>query len=101
MAPANIRKEGSAYDLPIVLGILQASKQVYFKDLEQYIIMGELALDGTLRPVKGALPIAIAARQNGFKGLILPKENASEAAIVNDLEVLGIENIIEAINHLE
>ena len=101
MAPANIRKEGSAYDLPIALGILQASKQVCFKDLEQYIIMGELALDGTLRPVKGALPIAIAARQNGFKGLILPKENASEAAIVNDLEVLGIENIIEAINHLE
>ncbi|MEM9895055.1 MAG: YifB family Mg chelatase-like AAA ATPase [Bacteroidota bacterium] len=101
LAPADIKKEGSAYDLPIGLGILKASEQIMAPDLEQYVIMGELALDGDLRPIKGALPIAIEARKNGFKGLMLPKENASEAAIVDDLEVFGVQNIKEAIDHLE
>lgn len=101
LAPADIRKEGSAYDLPIALGILQASEQVVFPDLERYIIMGELSLDGILRPIKGALPIAIEARKQGFKGFILPKENASEAAIVDNIEVIGVETIKEAIEHLD
>ncbi len=101
LAPADIRKEGSAYDLPIALGILKASEQIIAEELEQYVIMGELALDGELRPIKGALPIAIEARKNGFKGFILPKENATEAAIVDGLEVIGVENIKEAIQHLE
>ncbi len=100
LAPADIKKEGSSYDLPIALGILQASEQVDFPDLETYVIMGELSLDGILRPIKGALPIAIEARKKGFKGFILPKENASEAAIVDDLKVIGVETILEAINHL-
>ena len=101
LAPADIRKEGSAYDLPIAMGILQASEQVVFPDLEDYVIMGELSLDGILRPIKGALPIAIEARKKGFKGFILPKENASEAAIVDDLSVFGVEHIKEAIGHLD
>ena len=101
LAPADIRKEGSAYDLPIALGILKASEQVAAEELEEYVIMGELALDGELRPIKGALPIAIEARKNGFKGLILPKENASEAAIVDGLDIIGVSSIEEAIKHLE
>lgn len=101
LAPADIRKEGSAYDLPIALGILRASDQIFTEDLEKYVIMGELALDGKLRPIKGVLPIAIEARKNGFKGFILPKENASEAAIVNSLEIIGVETMQEAIDHLE
>ena len=100
LAPADIRKEGSAYDLPIALGILQASEQLAAANLEEYVIMGELALDGGLRPIKGALPIAIEARKNGFKGFILPKENATEAAIVDGLEIIGVEQIQEAIDHL-
>ncbi len=101
LAPADIRKEGSAYDLPIALGILKASEQIIASKLEDYVIMGELALDGDLRPIKGALPIAIEARKNNFKGFLLPKENASEAAIVDGLEVIGVSNIKEAILHLE
>lgn len=100
LAPADIRKEGSAYDLPIALGILQASEQTSLEGLETHVIMGELSLDGILRPIKGALPIAIEARKQGFKGFILPKENASEAAIVDGLEVIGVENIQQAIDHL-
>jgi magnesium chelatase family protein len=100
LAPADIRKEGSSYDLPIALGILQASEQVVFPELEQYVIMGELALDGVLRPIRGALPIAIEARKKGFKGFILPKENASEAAIVDNIEILGASTLQEAIEHL-
>jgi len=95
MAPADIRKEGSAYDLPIAIGILASSGQVENENLDKYIIMGELSLDGGLQPIKGALPIAIQARKDGFKGFILPKQNAREAAIVNDLEVYGVENIKE------
>lgn len=101
LAPADIRKEGSAYDLPIALGILKGSEQMVSEDLEDYVIMGELSLDGELRPIKGALPIAIEARKNGFKGLMLPKENASEAAIVDGIDVYGVSTIKEAINHLE
>lgn len=101
LAPADIRKEGSAYDLPIALGILKASEQITAESLDQYVIMGELALDGQLRPIKGALPIAIEARKNGFKGFLLPKENASEAAIVDGLEIIGVSNIKEAIKHLD
>ena len=100
LAPADIKKEGSAYDLPIAVGILAASGQETFDELGQYIIMGELALDGLIRPIKGALPIAIEARKKGFKGFILPKQNASEAAIVDNLEVIGVETIKEAIDHL-
>ncbi len=100
LAPADIRKEGSAYDLPIALGILKASEQLTVENLEDYVIMGELALDGELRPIKGALPIAIEARRNGLKGFILPKENASEAAIVDGLDVVGVQDLQEAIGHL-
>jgi magnesium chelatase family protein len=100
MAPADIRKEGSSYDLPIALGILAASEQVNGDKLAKYIIMGELALDGTLKPIKGALPIAIQARKEDFEGFILPKENAREAAIVNNLKVLGASNLKEVIDFL-
>ncbi|MFC4267702.1 YifB family Mg chelatase-like AAA ATPase [Polaribacter marinivivus] len=99
MAPADIRKEGAAYDLSLAIGILAASNQIQSKNIEDYIIMGELSLDGSLQPIKGALPIAIKAREEGFKHFILPKENAKEAAIVNDLEILGVDNILEVIHH--
>ncbi|MDH5366394.1 MAG: YifB family Mg chelatase-like AAA ATPase, partial [Cyclobacteriaceae bacterium] len=101
MAPADVRKEGSAYDLPIGLSVLQASGQITAESLSQYVIMGELALDGILRPIKGVLPIAIEARKQGFKGFVLPKENANEAAIVNDLDIIGVETIKEAIQFFE
>lgn len=97
MAPADIRKEGSSYDLPIALGYLAGSEQIPGEELSKYIIMGELALDGTLKPIKGALPIAIQARQEGFEGFILPKENAREAAIVNNLKILGASSLEEVI----
>ncbi|MDH5610097.1 MAG: YifB family Mg chelatase-like AAA ATPase [Cyclobacteriaceae bacterium] len=100
LAPADIKKEGSAYDLPIALGILQASGQLTSASLEEYIIMGELSLDGILRPIKGALPIAIEARKKGFRGFILPNENAKEAAIVDTLEIIGVETLQDAIDHL-
>ncbi len=101
LAPADIRKEGSAYDLPMALTILKASGQIIAEPLEQYIIMGELALDGVLRPIKGVLPIAINARKEGFKGFILPKSNSLEAAIVNNLDVIGVETLREAIEFIE
>ena len=101
MAPADIKKEGSAYDLPIAIGILQASGQLESAELGNYIIMGELALDGALRPIKGVLPIAIEARKKGFKGFILPVENATEAAIVNNIDIIGVTNIKEAVDFLE
>jgi magnesium chelatase family protein len=97
LAPADVRKEGSAYDLPIALCLMHASGQINTDTLERYVIMGELALDGLLRPIKGALPIAIKARKHGFKGLIVPKENGMEAAIVNDLDVIGVSQISEAV----
>ena len=98
MAPADIRKEGSAYDLTIATGILAASGQINNESVGDYIIMGELSLDGSLQPIKGALPIAIQARKEGFKGFILPKQNAREAAIVNNLDVYGVESIKEVID---
>lgn len=98
MAPADIRKEGSAYDLTIAVGILAASEQIRSEKVGDYIIMGELSLDGGLQPIKGVLPIAIKAKEEKFKGIILPKQNAREAAIVNDLEVYGVENIKEVID---
>lgn len=97
MAPADIRKEGSAYDLPLAIGMLAANETIDAAKLEHYVLMGELSLDGTLKPVKGVLPIAILAREKGFKGFILPKENAREAAVVNDLDVLGASNITEVV----
>ena len=93
MAPADIRKEGSSYDLTIASAVLAASGQIANTDIDKYLIMGELSLDGGLQPIKGALSIAIQARKEGFKGFILPKQNAREAAIVNDLDVYGVENI--------
>ena len=101
MAPADIRKEGAAYDLTIAIGILAASNQINCATINEYIIMGELSLDGSLQPIKGALPIAIKAREEGFKNFILPRENAKEAAIVNNLNVLGVDNIMDVINHFE
>lgn len=98
LAPADIRKEGSSYDLPLALATLAATKQIEAETIDQYVIMGELALDGSLRPISGALPIAIQARKEEFKGFILPKENAREAAIVNDIDVYGISHIQEAID---
>jgi magnesium chelatase family protein len=98
MAPADIRKEGSAYDLTIAVGILAASGQIIDDKVSKYVIMGELSLDGGLQPIKGALPIAIKARTEGFEGIILPKQNAKEAAIVNNLKVYGAENITEVID---
>ncbi|MEE1118473.1 MAG: YifB family Mg chelatase-like AAA ATPase, partial [Bacteroidales bacterium] len=101
MAPADLKKEGSAYDLPLAIGILGASEQICSHKLADYIIMGELSLDGSLNKIKGALPIALEAKKQGFKGIILPKCNAKEAAIVTDLEVYGADNILEVINFFD
>lgn len=101
MSPADIRKEGSAYDLPLAMGILVASEQVNAPELDKYMLMGELSLDGTLLPMKGTLPIAIQARNDGFKGLIVPYANVMEAAVVNDLEVYGMENLKQVIDFFE
>ncbi len=100
LAPADVRKEGSSYDLPMAVGIIAASEQMPDEKLSQYIIMGELSLDGSILPIRGALPIAIQARKEGFKGLIVPKQNAREAAIVNNLEVYGVDNLKEVVDFL-
>lgn len=101
MAPADIRKAGSAYDLPIAIGMLAATEQINTEKLQEYVIMGELQLDGALRPVKGCLPIAIQARKEGFKGMIVPAQNAREAAMVNNLDVYGVHHLNEVIDLLE
>lgn len=101
MAPADIRKEGSSYDLPLAIGILAASGQINSTGIGDYIIVGELSLDGSLHPIKGALPIAIQARKEKFKGVILPRQNAREAAIVNGIDVYGVENIGEVIEFFD
>lgn len=101
MAPADIKKEGSAYDLGIAIGILGASEQINSDLFSDYLLMGELSLDGSLQPIKGALPIAIKAREAGFKGIILPAINAKEAAIVDQLDVLGVNNIREVIDFFD
>ena len=99
LAPADIKKSGSAFDLPMAMGILAATDQLVRSELlEEYVIMGELSLDGTIKPIKGALPIAITARKEGFRGLILPTQNAREAAMVSNLEVYGVANIREVVN---
>ncbi|MFO7620750.1 MAG: YifB family Mg chelatase-like AAA ATPase [Bacteroidales bacterium] len=93
MAPADIRKEGSSYDLPLAIGILAADEKIVSGEVGSYVIMGELSLDGTLQPVRGILPIALKAREEGFKGVIVPMKNAREAAVVDGLEVYGMEKI--------
>ena len=98
MAPADIKKEGAAYDLPLAVSLLAASEQINDAEVSNYIIMGELSLDGEVRPIKGALPISIMARAHGFKGFILPKENAREAAVVDNLNVYGVTNIKEVVD---
>jgi magnesium chelatase family protein len=98
MAPADIRKEGSAYDLPLAIGILAGSEQILPDKLDDYVIMGELSLDGSLVPIKGILPITIQARNEGFKGIILPRQNTLEAAVVNNINVIGADNIREVID---
>lgn len=101
MAPADLRKEGSAYDLTLAIGIMEAMGQLNAtEDVSKYIIMGELSLEGKLRPIKGALPIAIQARRENFKGFILPKENAREAAIVDNINVYGVETLDQVVNFL-
>jgi magnesium chelatase family protein len=100
MAPADIRKEGSAYDLTIAMGILASSNQVMQDKLDKFIIMGELSLDGGLQSIKGVLPIALQALKEGFKGFILPKQNAREAAIVKGLEVYGVENLLDVVKFM-
>lgn len=97
MAPADIRKEGSAYDLPLAIGILAANETISSEKLAHYLLMGELSLDGSIQPIKGVLPIAIKAREEGFDGLIVPQQNAREAAVVNNLNVYGVTNIKEVI----
>ncbi len=98
MAPADIKKAGAAYDLPIAIGMLAATGQLPNAPLHEYVIMGELSLDGGVKAIKGALPIAIQTRAEKYKGLIVPKENAREAALVNNLDVYGVENIKEVID---
>jgi len=101
LAPADVRKEGTAFDLPMALGVLAASEQMNADLLGHYLVLGELSLDGTVQPIKGALPIAIQAQREKFKGLILPKENAREAAIVDGLDIIGVESFDEAVEFLE
>ena len=100
LAPADVRKEGSAYDLPIAIGILTASEEITAPGIDRYMMMGELSLDGTLLPIRGVLPMAIEARRAGFKAMIVPKANATEAAVVNDVDIYGAENLREVIDFI-
>jgi len=100
MAPADLKKEGSSFDLPLAIALLAANGSIQTACLDQYMMVGELSLDGQLQPIKGALPIAIKARSEHFKGLIVPKSNVREAAVVNNLDVYGMENIVEVIKFL-
>ncbi len=100
LAPADIRKEGSAFDLPIAIGILATMWNVKKEYLDKLMMLGELALDGSLRPIRGALPIAICARDKGIKGIIVPKENAKEAAVVNEVKVIGADSLNEVVDVL-
>ena len=97
LSPADIKKEGSGYDLPLAMGILAANGSVDGSRLEQYMLVGELGLDGRLQPIRGALPIAIKARAEKFKGLIVPQQNIREAAIVNNLDVYGMDSLADVI----
>lgn len=100
LAPADIKKEGALYDLPLAIGLLAGGEKIKSKELANYMMVGELSLDGSLQPIRGALPIALCARKAGFKGLILPEENAEEAAVVDGLEVYGLKNLMEVIRFL-
>ena len=100
MAPADLKKEGSSFDLPLAIALLSAGGSIQADGLDRYMMVGELGLDGRLQPVKGALPIAIKARAEHFKGLIVPKDNVREAAVVNNLEVYGMESIVDVIKLL-
>lgn len=100
LSPADLRKEGAAYDLPIAVGMLAASEMVQIPDLDRYMILGELSLDGSVLPVKGILPMAILARKMGLKGMIVPESNVTEAAVVNNLDVYGAGNLNSVLDHL-
>ena len=100
MSPADIKKEGSAYDLPLAVGILAADEKINPDKLGRFMLMGELSLDGSLRPIKGALPMAILARQLQLDGFIVPRANALEAAVVNNLDIYGVDNVIEVVQFL-
>jgi magnesium chelatase family protein len=100
LSPADVRKEGTLFDLPIAIGVLGSSMQMPSHHFHEYIILGELSLDGTIKPIKGALPIAIQAKKEGFKGIILPLQNAREAAIVSGIKVFGVSNIYEVVRFL-
>lgn len=100
LSPADVRKEGAAYDLPIAVSVLAADERIPADGIDRYMMMGELSLDGSLLPIRGVLPMAIAARARGFKGMILPKANATEAAVVNNLEVYGADNLRQVIDFL-
>ncbi|MDE7025804.1 MAG: YifB family Mg chelatase-like AAA ATPase [Paramuribaculum sp.] len=101
LSPADVRKEGAAYDLPIAIGVLAAAEKLSADSLQGYMIMGELSLDGSVLPIRGALPMAILARSKGYKGMILPKANATEAAVVNNLDVIGVESLAEVVDYLQ
>ncbi len=101
MSPADIRKEGAAYDLPLAIGLLAADEQISADKLPRYMLMGELSLDGSILPIKGALPMAIKAREMGFEGLIVPQENVREAAVVNNLNVYGVKHLVEVIEFFD
>ena len=100
LAPADIRKEGSAYDLPLAVGILAVYELIPVSQLDKYVMMGELSLDGTLQKIRGVLPMAINAKEEGFKGIIVPAENAKEAAVIKEIEVYGMKNITEVTTFL-
>lgn len=100
MAPADIKKEGASFDLPLAIGMLAGAEKLKSKELSHYMIMGELSLDGSLQPIRGALPIALCARKEGFKGLILPAANAEEAAVVDGLDVYGLNSLLDVIHFL-
>ena len=100
MAPADIRKEGSTFDLPIAIGILSASEQVSATHLEDYMLLGELSLDGQIKPMTGMLPIALAAKEHGFKGIIIPAENAPEAIMVEGIEIIPVKTLLDVIMFL-
>ncbi|HEN20596.1 MAG TPA: ATP-binding protein [Desulfobacteraceae bacterium] len=98
MAPADVRKEGSSFDLPLAIGIMAANEKIIRRDLDTFVMLGELSLDGTLKPVKGILPVALNARDEGFRGLIVPAANAMEAAVVSKLDVYGMDHLSDVID---
>ncbi|MDE6176558.1 MAG: ATP-binding protein, partial [Paramuribaculum sp.] len=100
LAPADIRKEGAAYDLPLALGILAANEKIPLEPLSHFMVMGELSLDGSVQPVRGILPMAILARRMGLQGLIVPEANVGEAAVVNNLDVYGVESLSQVVEFL-